>query len=369
MAADSARNFSRRKRSLFHPVCARPCARTGFLHAQTLKTAIYIFGWPSLLGGADTKLAHLLILLHEEYQLTVIPNDAGRMREKSWTRFMDRLGVRYAAWRQLPRKLEGFALALCNGRFVKGGMAEKAKTRGLTTVWSSEMGWHHPGELKAIKAGHVDRVLYVSEVQKKFLSKGYGTLPSFITGNYIDPTYFPFRPRKNSFAIGRLSRPDPEKYPEDFPVFYEALELPKARFRVMAWSKQLARKYRWHHFDSRWELLPALKETQLDFLYSLNLFVFPLRHTCTEVWGRSTVEAMLTGCIPLVPAGHHFAHLIVSGESGFICGDFLEYQAWAQKLYRDTVWRNKIAANCSRHAIHELCNAEQHRRLWREVFQ
>jgi hypothetical protein len=340
------------------------------LHALTLKTAIYIFGWPSLLGGADTKLAHLLILLHEEYQLTVIPNDAGPLREKSWTRFMDRLGVRYALWQQLPKKLQGFALALCNGRFLREGIARRAKARGLTTIWSSEMGWHHPGELEAIKKGYVDRVLYVSDVQKQRLCRGYGNLPSFMTGNYIDPSYFPFRPRRNkTFAIGRLSRADPEKYPEDFPVFYEGLELPDTRFRVMAWSKQMAKKYRWHRFDERWELLPALKESQLKFLYSLDLFVFPMRHTCTEVWGRSTVEAMLTGCIPLVPGGHHFGQLIVSGESGFICRDFLEYQTCAQKLYYDRAWRDKTAVKCSQHARHELCNAEQHRRMWREVFQ
>src|SRR5262249_39650067 len=124
--------------------------------------------------------------------------------------------------------------------------------------------------------------------------QGYGQLPSVLTGNYIDPKFFPFRERKNStFAIGRLTRPAPDKYPEDFPVFYEALELPDTRFRVMAWDKDLAHKYRWHHFDERWDLLPPLQEPSLKFLHSLDLFVFPLGHTCTEVWGRAAVEAML----------------------------------------------------------------------------
>lgn len=332
--------------------------------------SIYIFGWPSFLGGADTKLAHLLLLLHKEYRLTVIPNDAFRLKEKTWTRFMDRLGVRYARLRQLPKKLEGFALALCNSQFLNKGLVQRAKERGLTTVWSSEMAWHHSGEPGAIKKGLLDKVLYVSEVQKKKLHKLYGKLPSVIAGNYIDPKLFPFRDRKNrTFAIGRLSRDDPEKYPEDFPVFYEALALPETRFRVMAWNELLAHKYRWHHFDERWELLPPVKEPQLKFLYSLDLFVFPLRHTYTEVWGRATVEAMLTGCIPLVPAGHHFGELIVSGESGFICSDFLEYQTWAQKLYYDFPWRKKVALQCCRHATHELCDAEKHRQIWREVFQ
>lgn len=334
------------------------------------KPAIYILGWPSFVGGADTKLAHLLILLHKEYKLTVIPSQACRLREKFWTRYMDRLGVKYMPWKAVPKKLEGFALSLCNPRYFKDGLPQRAKERGLTTIWSSEMNWHHPGELATIKKGVVDKVLFVSEIQKKKLSKGYGKLPSIITGNYIDPRYFPFRTRRNAtFTIGRLSRPDPAKYSEDFPVFYEALGLPDTRFRVMAWSKDLARKYRWHPFDARWELMSALAETQLKFLYSLDLFIFPLGHTYTEVWGRAVVEAMLTGCIPLVPGGHHFCELIVPAESGFICNDFLEYKHWAHKLYHDFPWREKIARQCREHAVHELCDAEKHREIWREVFQ
>jgi len=332
--------------------------------------AVYIFGWPSFVGGADTKLAHLLILLHKHYRITVIPNDVFRLRERYWTRFLGRLGVCYLPLRELPRKLEGYALSLCNPRFFSNGVVQKVKERGLRTIWSSEMMWHHDGELEAIKSGWVDKVLYVSEVQQRCLSKNYGALPSVITGNYIDPTYFPFKARRHrTFCIGRLSRADAEKYPEDFPVFYEALDLPDTRYRVMAWDKTVAHKYRWHHFDDRWDLLPALRESPVRFLHSLDLFVYPLGHHFTEAWGRSTVEAMLTGCVPLVPAGHHFEHLIVSGVSGFICQDFLEYQAWAQRLYSDYPWRSRISAQCRTHAVRELCDPEKHRRLWREVFQ
>src|SRR5262249_30891783 len=120
--------------------------------------------------------------------------------------------------------------------------------------------------------------------------------------------------------------------------------------------------------DGRWDLLRAMEESQLKFLYSLDLFVFPIGHKCVEAWGRSTVEAMLTGCIPLVPSGHHFEQLMVSGESGFICHDFLEYQDWAQRLYFDYAWRAKVARQCRDHAVHELCDPHTHRQLWRAVF-
>ena len=262
----------------------RAISRTDSCHDR-LSQPCNIFGWPSYLGGADTKLAHLLVLLHRDYRITVVPNDVFRLRETKWTRFMDRHGIRYARFGALPKKLEGFGLALCNPRFLNKGLAQRVKDRGLKMIWSGEMVWHHPGELEAIKAGVIDKVLFVSEVQRRRLIDAYGSTPSVLTGNFIDPKFFPFAVRRNStFSIGRLSRPDPAKYPEDFPVFYEALEVPEVRFRIMAWDKNLTAKYRWHRFDARWELLPSLAETQLRFLRSLDLFVYPLGHTCIEAW-------------------------------------------------------------------------------------
>lgn len=334
------------------------------------KPTLYIFGWPSFLGGADTKLAHLLKLLHGHCDLTVVPNENRFLKNKPWTKYLDKLGVKYTALDRLPKQLNGFALALSNQCFFAHRIAHRARERGLKVIWSSEMMWHHPGELDAVKAGVIDKVLYTSEFQKSVLAPGYGGLPSVITGNYIDPEAFPFKERQNStFTIGRLSRPDALKYPEDFPVFYERLLLPDTRFRVMAWDEKLTQKYRWHRFDERWDLLKAEQETQLDFLHSLDLFVYPLGHNFKESWGRSTVEAMLTGCIPLVPAGHHFENLLVHGESGFICRDFLEYKHHAHELYFDYEQRRRISAQCCEHAVSKLCNREEHLKTWLEVFQ
>jgi hypothetical protein len=315
-------------------------------------------------------LAHLLILLHGHTDITVIPNENRHLHNKVWTKFLENLGVKYCMFDKLPQKLNGFGLSMCNDCFFTHRIAHRAKERGLKIIWSSEMMWHHQGELEAVKEGIVDIVLYTSEFQKSALAPGYGQVPGIITGNYIDPSYFPFKERRNpTFTIGRLSRAAPEKYPEDFPVFYECLNLPDIWFRVMAWDEKLSRKFRWHAFDRRWDLLRAEKETQLDFLHSLDLFVYPLGHNFRESWGRSTVEAMLTGCIPLVPSGHQFDQLMVHGESGFICNDFLEYKHHAQALYFDLPRRMRIAAQCREHAATRLCNREEHFRTWLEVFR
>jgi glycosyltransferase involved in cell wall biosynthesis len=330
---------------------------------------LFLFAWPSAYGGADTKSHHLLRLLRDSFDITVVPNSPQLLEPGTWTRNLDELHIRYARLNELPMRLDGVALAICNDLFFSNGICQFAKSAGLKVVWSSEMMWHHPGEREAIAAGLVDRLLYVSEIQKRTLDyESFCQVPTRITGNYIDPAEFPFFKRGDrSLTIGRLSRAAPEKYPEDFPVFYEALDVPQARFRIMAWSDELARKYRWHCFDNRWTLLPPQAETQVEFLKSLDLFIYPLGHRFTETWGRSTVEAMLTGAIPLVPAGHTFEQLIVPGKTGFICGDFREYQRHAHELSSDQEFRAEMSRACHEHALAKLCDREGHLKVWREA--
>ncbi|MFO0980054.1 MAG: hypothetical protein U0996_26890 [Planctomycetaceae bacterium] len=239
--------------------------------------SLFYFGWPSEYGGAETKAAHLLKLLAGFAEITVIPNDPAQLQETAWTSRLDTWGIKYTTLASLPSRLEGVALALCNGNFFADGLYSEALQRGLRIVWSSEMMWHHPWERELIQAGVVDRLLYVSDVQRKALNyESFCNVPTRMTGNYIDAEAFSFvdRPVTDRLTIGRLSRADTLKYPEDFPVFYEALEIPNARFRVMAWSDELSAKYRWHRFDDRWDLLPKETEPADKFLQSLDLFVY-----------------------------------------------------------------------------------------------
>jgi glycosyltransferase involved in cell wall biosynthesis len=334
------------------------------------RQSLYYFGWPSEYGGADTKAVHLFRLLAGHVEITVVPNFPEQLQQTRWTAFLDELNIRYTSLESLPKRLTGVALALSNDQFFRSGLQREASKRGLPVIWSSEMMWHHEQEMEAIKAGEVSRLLYVSEVQKAALDyESFCAVPTRITGNYIDPVCFPFVERRaeQGITIGRLSRADEEKYPEDFPVFYEALQIPDARFRVMAWSGELSKKYGWHRFDDRWDLLAPEAEPTVHFLHSLDLFVYPLGHKFTETWGRSTVEAMLTGAIPLVPEGHHFGELIVHGETGFLCGDFLEYQEHAQRLARNPAARREMSRACRDHAASKLCDSQQHREIWREA--
>ena len=127
---------------------------------------IYIFGWPSHMGGADTKLAHLLWLLHQDYDITVVPNVRVQLEQAHWRAWLRELGVKAAVLEDLPHKLSGWGLSLCNGAFWGEGVGVEAHRRGLKIAWSNEMMWHHPAEIAAVRLGLVEAVLYTSEVQR-----------------------------------------------------------------------------------------------------------------------------------------------------------------------------------------------------------
>ena len=331
-------------------------------------SALYIFGTPGDVGGAATKISHLIRLLHQSFEITVVPSHVSFRKDKKVQRQLKTLGAKYRMFNELPKKLTGVGLAICEPQFFSSGLALRVKERGLNIVWSNEMMWAFKREAESVKEGLIDRVLWVSEFQANAFSEMYRNVPFAFTGNYIDPDDFCWIDRRHpTFTIGRLSRPDPEKYPYDFPVFYEELLPFETHFRVMAWNEELSNQYKWHQFDPRWTRHKANTIPTIDFLHSLDLFVYPLGHRIQESWGRSVVEAMLTGCVPLVPKGHQFHKLMKHEESGFICGAFEEWQEYAHRLRFDYAYRLKTGRNSREHARLELCSPEIHREIWEKA--
>jgi glycosyltransferase involved in cell wall biosynthesis len=357
---------------------------------------IHWFNWPSKIGGADTKFVHLLGLLKNHYDITVVPNSAAYYQNE-WYPWLLQRGHKTALMEELPDKLDGWAISLCNSSFFKLGMAKELKQRGKRIIWSSEMMWHFKGEEQAVADGLVDKVLYVSPTQRLALEPGYreamgvmkeipadsllhtsgmiGPLPWVMTGNYIDPQEFPMKPIRQpgaAFTIGRLSRPDPMKYPDDFPKFYERLGLREpVRFRVMAWSEGLTERWSHHEFDARWELLESAAIPTTEFLQSLDVLVYNTSPRFQESWGRAVVEAMLSGVVPIVPRGHghHLENLIRHGVSGFLCDTPQEFGNYARFLQDNPDQLNEMSRSARSDAAERLCDPAEHLALWAKVFE
>lgn len=176
-----------------------------------------MYGTPGHLGGATTKIRHLLRLLHKEADLTVILTHPSQHQYKQVMGFLMDLNIPHCIVKDLPSRVSGVVLAICELQFFSSGVVQRLKDKGLRIVWSNEMMWEFNGEVEAVKAGLIDRVLWLSPLQRNVFKEMYRVMPSTMVGNYIDTDDFHWRERRDeTFTMGWLSRPDPVKFPLDF---------------------------------------------------------------------------------------------------------------------------------------------------------
>jgi glycosyltransferase involved in cell wall biosynthesis len=339
-----------------------------------LKTDLYVFQWISDLGGADTRLKELLVLLKDEFNITCIPNDDFRLKEKHNTDFLDSLGIKYCMPESLPEKIEGFAYANCNFRlFAERNRIDFIRSKNLTFLWSNDMMWTTGEELEAIKAGKVDCCLFTSPFHWGILGKKiFSAHPSqkgVILDNYFDSNTWQYveRPTRPQVVFGKVSRDDTMKFSEDFPVFYESVTSGvDARYRVMGWSNKLDKKYSWFSRSERWQMLNTNAEKTQDFLSSIDVFLYNCNHKFVENQSRAIVEAQLTGCPVVAPNKWNFPNMVWTHRTGFLWNDLEEAREACREISDPHTRRKmgRLANECTRDI---WCDAIAAKKKWAAV--
>jgi hypothetical protein len=325
---------------------------------------IYIFQWISDLGGADTRLKELLILLKNNFSITCIPNDDFRLKEKRNTEFLDLHGIKYCSLEDLPKNLEGYAYANCNFRlFKEKNRINFIKDSGLKFLWSNDMMWTSGEELSSIAENKVDCCLFTSEFHKSILNPKIQQInpeqKTFILENYFDADSWPHMNRpERTMVCGKVSRNDTMKFSENFPIFYESsCAKTNSEFKIMGWDEKLTNKYSWYKFDDRWEFLkPNAKDTR-EFLQSIDIFLYNCNHKFIENQSRAIIEAQLTGCPVVAPNIWNFPNMIWDKRTGFLWNNLEELQDIMSDL-SDYRFRNKMG-RCASYCTKEVwCDKE-----------
>ena len=326
------------------------------------KPRLVLLQWPSDLGGADTRLKDLIRLLHRDWDITCIPNDPFRLAEEKNISFLNSLGVKYCLLDQLPHRFEGVAFSCCNFRiFTESWRMQAIKDRGLKLIWANDMMWHEKEELNAITQGFVDLVVFTSDFHRSVL------LPQVTEANPLQrhailPHYFDASawsdfadPRSGSeIVIGKSSRSDWLKFPDDFPLFYERAGEGVA-FDVLGWSKDLAQKYSWHKFDSRWTLREASSIDVSQWLKGIDVFVYCSHYKFIENQSRSIVESMLCGVPIIAPRKYNFPNMIWDRRCGWLWDDEDELKEGIKALKNDSL-RKSFSRRSRSWAMDIWCN-------------
>jgi glycosyltransferase involved in cell wall biosynthesis len=335
---------------------------------------LFFFQWPSDLGGADTRLKDLIQGFNnsKKYNLYCIPNDNGRLLEKHNTDFLDQNNVRYLSWEALPNKLEGYAISFCNFRlFSEKWRIEKIKSIGLKFIWSNDMMWRTPEENQCIEQNLVDAVIYTSEKHYKDTSTiQTKQIKEAIIPNYFYPDNYQYidRKQKNFISIGKHSRPDMLKFSDNFPLFYESLPLNNPKYRVMGINSKFKERFKWFEFSNRWDLLRSNQETIIDYLSSLDVYVYNSHYSFTETQCRATIEAMLTGLPVVAPTKDNFLNQIWHTKSGFLFNTDEECRYFVKILEKDFILRKNIGKLARTISLDLWCDTNKQIETWEKLF-
>lgn len=338
---------------------------------------IYVIGSPSSVGGADTELWHTLRLWRSRgLEVTVVPTWA---MADGWQARCQSIGCAVEApsgpeeLLDVPGIRGSTCVSFCNQVFLaEAGRLRKA---GCKTVWANCMTWMFDAERGHFaEYGPFDHFVFQSRYQRGQLVplyKQYGfkaSQGSIIRGAFAVEE-FPFRPlphpRHAPLVVGRISRPDPDKYSSNTWPIYSRVPHP-LQARLMAWDERIEKKL---GPPPPWaECLPANAEPAPAFFQRLHVML-QINGGAAENWPRSGLEAMATGVPVVVQNQWGWREMICHGRTGFLASNDHELAYYTARLGYDEDLRLRMAARARRALEDELANPELLWAAWRRVFE
>lgn len=339
---------------------------------------VFVAGYPSSLGGADTELWHVMRLWNRfGVRVHLLP---ARRPDSTWRQRCDAFGFETTViggpgWeRQLSDLPGGIVCGFCSNDFL--AYAAAFRSLGCKLVWANCMTWMFPTELRLYgNIGPFDAYVFQSRFQQDTLSPrlqcwGAGPQTWFHIPGAIEAAEFPYRPLPHSahsdFVVGRLARSDVDKWHEDMWSTLEAIDYRPMRARVMGWSPAIAKKL--GHPPAWCETLPPCAESTILFYRQLHALL-PINGGERENWPRIGLEAMAAG-VPIV--AHNawgWREMIEHGETGFLANSPQEFAHWATELANNETLRLSVTHHARERLVNHLAEPGRIWSAWQRLFE
>jgi glycosyltransferase involved in cell wall biosynthesis len=336
---------------------------------------VFVIGYPSDIGGANTELWHTVKLWRRfGLPVTLVPT---WQADPLWKARLDSIGCRTVVsnpddLENVPGLAGGVVVSLCNTKFL--AVADRIRRLGCRVVWLGCMNWLFPAErLHCTRHGCFDRHVFQSRYQRDQLVPqlrrfGFDDGQARVIRGPLDADEFPFAPRAHTpgepLVIGRISRPAREKFARNLWQIYGRTPHP-VYARLLGWGPdieaRLGRPPQWA------ECLPSCAEPVAGFLGQLHAMVHA-GGAAVENWPRVGLEAMAAGVPLVVDASGGWTEMIEHGHTGYLCRTEDEFAHCTARLACDEEHRLAIARAAREKLVMDLACPETIWAQWRAVF-
>jgi hypothetical protein len=328
------------------------------------------------MGGANTECWHTAKIWRQAgIDVTFVPTWGG---DGTWEDRLAAIGCpTIHAGNQdnlvsVPDFAGSIVVGMCNSHVM--ACRGLLKDLGCKLVWVNCMTFMFDNEVNAFRRhGPAEAYVFQSEFQRSELEKilpafGYDRAQSRVIRGAFAFDEVPFGPRPHArgedFTIGRLARPDADKWSSNHWSVLARVPYAGRREIAMGWNPQLGRKCGQKPVWA--ETFMPQQIAAAEFLGRCHAML-GLNGGARENWPRIGLEAMAAG-VPLVcQNAWGWKEMIVDGVTGFLTNNDDEMAFRLAQLAYDEDLRQTMIRR-ARAAVEELACPQRIGRQWREMF-
>lgn len=333
---------------------------------------IWIAGFPSPYGGADTELDHLIDLLRDhgvDVHLVPMYGAHPMARQSAETR-----GCQIHEYRDDVFR-DKIVVSFCNGEFLAALPAIMTAGRPAYVLWFNCMTWLFDREKEAHARGWIDAFGFQSQYQRHALTpllEPIGPVRTFPYCPYFNAgsVTWSYRAWQGSYRLGRISRDDAAKFASDTWRIFDRVLVPQhlsKQVYILGLGPNGAGKIGPAPPGLDCQVWGAGGVAAADFYRTIDTMIHKTGGS-RENYSRVLLEAYAYGVVPIVEKDYGFPEIVVHGETGFMTSDSDEMSYYASMLARNPREHRRLAENGRRHLEEHLAHPDSCWRGWQEFF-
>jgi glycosyltransferase involved in cell wall biosynthesis len=328
---------------------------------------VWVAGFPSTYGGADTELDHLIDLFRMfDVNVNLVPLfSVGDPMRRS---VLDR-GCRIHEY-QPGVFADRVVVSFCNGEFLQRLPDIVTSGRPRRVIWFNCMTWTFEAELRAHAEGWIDIFGFESRFQQGYLGPRLEEVRPYRTFDYrpffnTSRIAWSHRDFEGSYRVGRISRDDAGKYAADTWSIFDRVLVPahlRKKVFMLGHGPNAAAKIGRPPQGLDWLTWAPDAIGSTEFFRTIDTLMHKTGGS-RESYGRVVLEAYAHGVVPIVEDAFAFPDLVMHAETGFRARSSDEMSYYASALAFEPK-RHEEMARAGRELLERLSDPEECFRPW-----